>query len=56
MVPIHPSHLSTAVAAVAFTTCRTSSFCNFVDLEWDDSVEFDVEEIDRLIANANTGK
>jgi len=35
---------------------RTSSFCNVVDSELDDSMENDLQEIDRLVANANAGK
>jgi len=30
---------------------RTSSFCNVVDSEWDDTMEYDLQEIDRLVDN-----
>jgi len=36
---------------------RTSSFFNVVDSEWGhDSTEYGLQEIDRLVANANAGK
>ena len=51
----HTIILRRFATTVAYHDC-TSSFCNFVDLEWDDSIEYDLEEIDRLIACANAGK
>ena len=46
---------TSSYTTVVYHDC-TSSFCNFVDLEWDDSIEYDLEEIDRLVACANAGK
>ena len=40
--------LNVSVASLEFVDAR--------DSEWDDSIEYDLEEIDRLIACANAGK
>jgi len=49
-VSVRPIYRPLWQLATGFTTCRTGSFCNAVDGEWDDTEEFDLEAIDRMIA------
>jgi len=51
-----PPYSFTLNVSVAIVLCLSLEFVDARDSEWDDSIEYDLEEIDRLVACANAGK